>query len=306
MSARYLQDTAVRYFLEVVRCGSISDAALRLNVAGSAISRQIAGLEGKLNVTLFERRKHGMIPSAAGELLAAWAFRNQLETERVSQEITELQGLRRGDVHIASTAGFVVDLLPQTIVAFRRLYPGIRFHLEIGNAREVSRRLSEGESDIGLTFSQSPENNMHVAYRQKAPLIAIMPPDHPLAKKQKILLSQLSGYPVGMPSRPVLMRNLFDACCSRQGLTIEPVINATSVAAILRFAQLGGGIVISTPLMVSHYLADHQLVSVPLAGYDLDTLNIEVNTLAGRTLPRAASTFMQFLIEALKTEENSA
>lgn len=97
MTARYLQDTALRYFLEVVRCGSISEAALRLNVAGSAISRQVSGLEDRLNTTLFERRKSGMTPTAAGELLAAYAFRNQLETEQVTQEIRELQGLRRGD-----------------------------------------------------------------------------------------------------------------------------------------------------------------------------------------------------------------
>ncbi|NUA45124.1 HTH-type transcriptional regulator GltC [Dickeya solani] len=62
MTARYLQDTALRYFLEVVRCGSISEAALRLNVAGSAISRQVSGLEDRLNTILFERRKSGMTP----------------------------------------------------------------------------------------------------------------------------------------------------------------------------------------------------------------------------------------------------
>ena len=42
--ARQLQDTALRYFLEVVRCGSISEASTRLNVASSAISRHIAQL----------------------------------------------------------------------------------------------------------------------------------------------------------------------------------------------------------------------------------------------------------------------
>ncbi len=40
-----VQSTALRYFLEVARCGSISEASIRLNVASSAVSRQISKLE---------------------------------------------------------------------------------------------------------------------------------------------------------------------------------------------------------------------------------------------------------------------
>jgi Bacterial regulatory helix-turn-helix protein, lysR family len=61
MLSNRLQDTALRYFLEVVRSGSVSDAAARLNVSPSAVSRQVAGLEEMLGVPLFERRPRGGI-----------------------------------------------------------------------------------------------------------------------------------------------------------------------------------------------------------------------------------------------------
>ena len=48
-----LQDTALRYFHEVVQCGSVSLASQRLHVAMSAISRQIASLEAQLGTPLF-------------------------------------------------------------------------------------------------------------------------------------------------------------------------------------------------------------------------------------------------------------
>ncbi|MBP0573743.1 LysR family transcriptional regulator, partial [Mycobacterium tuberculosis] len=70
-----LHTTALRYFLEVVRTGSIADASGRLNVAPSAISRQIAKIEAELGVALFERRPRGMVASPAGELLARHARR---------------------------------------------------------------------------------------------------------------------------------------------------------------------------------------------------------------------------------------
>ncbi|EPM92951.1 regulatory protein LysR, partial [Pseudomonas syringae pv. actinidiae ICMP 18804] len=44
-----VQSTALRYFLEVARCGSISEASIRLNVASSAVSRQISKLERELD-----------------------------------------------------------------------------------------------------------------------------------------------------------------------------------------------------------------------------------------------------------------
>ena len=75
MRLQALQEPAVRYFLEVVRAGSVKDAAQKLNVAPSAVSRQVARLEQELDTLLFDRHARGMVPNAAGELLAAHARR---------------------------------------------------------------------------------------------------------------------------------------------------------------------------------------------------------------------------------------
>lgn len=107
-----VQSTALRYFLEVARCGSISEASIRLNVASSAVSRQISKLERELDAVLFERQARGMMLSEAGIRLAAYARKSQLEAEQVVLEITELQGLQRGHVRIACSEGFALDFLP--------------------------------------------------------------------------------------------------------------------------------------------------------------------------------------------------
>lgn len=78
-------------------------------MAPSAISRQIARLESELDTLLFERRARGMVPSAAGELLAVHARHMQLEADRIGSEILALRGLQRGKVRLASSEGFAVD-----------------------------------------------------------------------------------------------------------------------------------------------------------------------------------------------------
>lgn len=299
MNSKILQEPAVCYFLEVVRCGSISEAANRLNVASSAISRQIARLEASLDTLLFERKARGMTPSAAGELLAAYALRVQLETDRVGNEIMALRGLHRGDIKLACTGGFALEFVPQVIAAFRRKHPRIKFNLKADTAANVNRLLREGRVDIGLTFSQVPEEDIHVQTRIKAPIMAIMSHTHELANKRQVLLSQLAAYPLGLPERGIVLRNLFDACCSRQGMLAEPVFSSNSISALLAFAQHDEGIVLSSELLIRNMLAKAQLRAVPIRDRDMSSLNIEICTLAGRVLPEATKAFMSHLTETL-------
>ncbi|GKT20994.1 hypothetical protein AVHM3334_03150 [Acidovorax sp. SUPP3334] len=117
MRAHFLQDTALRYFLEVAQCGSLTEASARLHVAASALSRQIAGLEAQLGTPLFERHPRGMVPTAAGEILATHARRTGLDAERALGEIGSLLGLRAGQVRLATSDAFANELVPRLCVA---------------------------------------------------------------------------------------------------------------------------------------------------------------------------------------------
>ncbi len=298
MSARSLQETSVRYFLEVVRSGSITEAAERLNVVPSAISKQIARLESQLNTQLFERRARGMVPSAAGELLAAYAFRSQLEAERVNNEITELLGMRRGEVRIAATEGFSVDFLPRTIIEFRQRNPGISFQLEISQAPEIVRKLKEAEVDLGLTFSQEPELGLEVLTRASLPTMVIVHRDHPLATSGSLKLGQLVGQPVGMPARQIMMRRMVETSCAKHGLELNVVFSTNSIASLSAFAKYEGGLVIAVACLLKRHLQDNELIAIPLKERSLEPLNVELQALSRRILPKPVLAF----VELLRTE----
>ena len=63
----------LRIFLTVARCGSISEAARRLYVSHSTVSRAVAALEEELDAELFVRSNRNCVPTPAGELLKAEA-----------------------------------------------------------------------------------------------------------------------------------------------------------------------------------------------------------------------------------------
>jgi len=298
--ARQLQDGALRYFLEVVRCGSIREASQRLNVAASAISRAIAQLEALLGVQLFDRHARGMIPSAAGEVLAVHALKSAHDSERVVHDIQALRGMQRGRVRIAATEGFALEFIPRLTSDFVKQHPGIQFHLGVHPPAECTRRVLHGDADIGITMSRTPENGIQVEHAQPSPILAVMRPGHPLTRSKQVSLSQLLAYPIALPEPDTTVRQLFDIACSRQRLNFEPVLTSNYISSLFGFLRHHpDGVTIAGEISIRYQVERNEVACVRLRDRGLDLRNIEVQTLVGRTLPSSAQAFLKFLKERL-------
>jgi len=296
LAVRQLQDTALRYFLEVVRSGSIREASQRLNVAGSAISRAIAQLEELLGVQLFDRHARGMVPSVAGEVLAVHALKSAHDAERVVHDIQALQGMQRGRVRVAATEGFAMEFLPRLISDFAQQHPGIQFHLGVHPPAECTRRILHGDADIGITMSRTPENGIQVEHTQPSPIVAVMRPGHPLRRFKQISLSQLLAYPIALPEPDTTVRQLFDIACNRQRLNFEPVLTSNYISSLFGFLRHHqDGVTIAGEISIRYQVERGEITWISLRDRGLDLRNIEVQTLTGRTLSSAAQAFLKFL-----------
>ena len=120
----------LRYFDHVARHGSIRKAADALSVASSAVNRQILRLEEEMGVTLFERGRSGVRPTAAGELLLRHVRETQNEYQRTRAEISSLGGTVSGDVRIISLESLLVRFLPQVVDEISAKHPKVTFTAE--------------------------------------------------------------------------------------------------------------------------------------------------------------------------------
>lgn len=314
-NSQELQEVTLRYFLEVVRGGSVTAAAERLGVAPSAISRQIARLEKSLDTLLFERRARGMTLNAAGELLAAHARRQQQDADRVVAEIQALRGLRQGRIHLVTTGGYASDFLPRVIAAFRRRYSGIQFQLSVCRPTEVPIRIREGDGDIGVTLGLSPDPGVQVQFRHPASVLAITSPNHPLAERRQLSVAEVVAYPLALSeqSANTTLRQLFDICCSRQNLQYQAVFTSNDLSALIGFAAEGGGVTLCGELAVRGRIEAGNLRAIPLRDREMNERYMEVQTLAGRVLPTVCQAFLRYLrqavlgepLEALAQEESA-
>jgi DNA-binding transcriptional LysR family regulator len=294
INPRILNETAVRYFLQVVNSGSITDAAHRLHVVPSAVSRQIGRLEAELGMQLFERTSRGMSLSSAGELLAAFARRTQLDAEQVCQELLTLHQQQQKQIRIACTEGFASQWLPQLMPAFRFQQQMCSFTLSVSSAEEVTRRVREAEVDIGFAFSLGNSRDVQVAYRQPAPILAIVAPQHPLAQMDAVTLRELLAYPLAIPTASSTISQLLDIYCAREGVNYHSMLQSNHLETLLNFCRHSNAITFCGELFVRNQLQAQQLLSLPVPELCNSERSIEIQTMTGRKLPDHIQEFIHW------------
>lgn len=127
-------------------------AADELHVAQSALSHQIKRLEHELGTELFERTSRRVVPTEAGEAVAARARRILAEVAGVRGELDELRGLVRGRIAVGAllpAGGIEVTTL---LAQFNQSFPGIEVGLREGTAGDMLALLEAGELDVAFSL----------------------------------------------------------------------------------------------------------------------------------------------------------
>ena len=177
-----LHSRLLHYLDEVARSGSMRKAAGRLNVASSAINRQILALEAELGTPLFLRLPRKLLPTTAGEILIRHVRQTLKDMERVQRRIEELKGLRRGEITLAIMSGLAANMVPRIAVDFRRNSPRVKLTLRLlPTGHEIMAAVAAGEADLGLGFDFPRDPALRVLGSGVGRLGAVMAPDHPLA-----------------------------------------------------------------------------------------------------------------------------
>jgi DNA-binding transcriptional LysR family regulator len=292
-----LHSRLLTYVDEVARTGSIRKAASRLNVAASAISRQILALEIQLGTPLFQRLPKKLILTAAGEVLIGHIRQTLKELTRAQAKIEELKGLRRGEISVAMMSGLASNLVPGTAKQFRLANPRVKLMLTLYNTgEEIQSAVATGEADLGIGFDFTNDSNLKVLARAAGKLGAVMAPHHPLARRASIRLGDCMDYPLVIADTSSAIRPYLNAAFSRVSLDPQPIIETNAIEIMRHAAILENGITFLTPFDIEFERRAGRLVYVPVRELSHDTQTL---MLIGHA--RGTSAIASVLAEMLKT-----
>ena len=288
------------YFTEVARLGSIRKASEHLNVAASAINRQILQAEDSLGVALFERLPSGLRPTAAGEMLLHSAGRWRQDFDRVRAHMGDLKGLKRGHVRVAMIDAVARGFVPRAVRRMRADYPGIGFTLNVLDNVDVMSAITAGEADFGLMLNPQTARDVRVQAHAEVHLGFATRPDHPFADAPSLRFNACVGHALVTPAAPLAIHDQLRALLAAS--QVEPDIAAASdnIQMIKSLALEGVGAAVLSRLDVVEETDRGELAFTRISDPVIKPLTLALCVAQARQLSHAANLFLSRIEDGIE------
>jgi Transcriptional regulator len=258
-----LTATSHRYFMSVAESRSIREAADRLRISQSAISRQIQNLELAMDCTLFDRNARGVVLTPAGRVLLRHLRDTKELSQRLKRDLDELKGIQRGHLVVGAVEGFAANGFPDVLTRFTSDHPEVTLEVLVEGTGSIIDGVLSGDHQIGIVYNPRAIG-ISVVAQARIPLSALMAPDHALATREKVRFAELLDYPLAVPAGKGGSREVFEAAAATARLPINPVLMSNSAHVIQAFLGVSDGVAIASAHSAAPYLRAGNIVAVPL------------------------------------------
>lgn len=251
----------LRLVLALVRTGTTKGAGGLLHLAQPSVSRALLALEDRIDIRLFERTPHGLVPTKAGAVIAERALDLLEEFCELDRTIRE-PSTPVPRIRIVCGCYTAYHWLPSVLVALRETQPNLEVHLDVAHTHSAESALEEGLIDAALLSAPGKPNRDFIT----RPLffdemLFVLAADHPLASKRRLEPDDLVETPI-FTAPPTasearwFMSAVFGRARPRLRVSTIPVTEA-----IVDLARAKMGIGIITEWVAGRYLKDRDLVT---------------------------------------------
>lgn len=293
------QDSRARYLYEAVACGSVRNAAEKLGIVPSAVSRQIALLEEELGLSLLERHRSGVEPTPAGVLILDYYRQQQSHQHDMLAKLESLRGLFSGTVSVVSGEGFAQELIEGPIRQFRNQHPGVSVSLAIYGTNEIMRRVREDQAELGLVYYAPPDPMVTARASALQPMHAVVASHHPLASQPRTSLAELTQWPIALLQGVYGIRQLVEYAEQTDKIRLSPALTSNLISALMHFVCSGQGVTLLPQCAVTAELAQDLVRAIPVDNPAFAHAEMQLITRTGRQLSPAAQRFVEFCLRGM-------
>jgi LysR family hydrogen peroxide-inducible transcriptional activator len=242
----------LRYFVAVADEGSFSRAAAKVRVAQPSLSQQIRKLEAEIGQPLFDRLPRSVVLTEAGRCLIDYAQQILASIGDARRCVDELKDEVSGKLAVGAIPTIAPYVLPELVVAFQKHYPEVILEIVEDVTDGITRRIEAGVLDVALASTCQPSPSLRRQSLGSEPLLALVPEEHPLAKKDLVEFDDLNS------QRFLLLHEMH--CLSQQvnhllesrRLRPEIAFAGSQLSTIANMVAASIGISIVPQMMVKH------------------------------------------------------
>jgi LysR family nitrogen assimilation transcriptional regulator len=234
----------LEYFVRVAELGSFTRAAIELDVAQPALSRQVRLLEVELRQNLLVRNGRGAVPTEAGKLLLEHGRGILHQVERARDDLGRLRGGLSGRVAVGMPSSVARVLTVPLTRAVRESLPEARLSISEGLSASLQQGLISGRLDLVVLYNAQPSRELDLTplLEEDLLLVRARPPGlHEDPPPGPIDLAEVAKLPLVIPTRPNAIRMHVESALADIGCRPNVVLEIDGVSAILDLVLDGAG-----------------------------------------------------------------
>ncbi len=220
-----MADRRLQVFYTVARLLSFTKAAETLHMTQPAVTFQVRQLEDHFNTRLFDRTHNRVTLTEVGRKAYEYAERIfELYTE-MEDAIKEMTGDVSGALTIGASTTIAEYMLPGLLRSYRDKHPNVNLRLKVSNTEGIVSMVENSMIDLGIVEAPVANKNLLVEVCRVDQLVVVVPPDHPIAKREAITMEELMNFPFicreeGSGTREVIIEYMTQMGLDRNGLNV--------------------------------------------------------------------------------------
>ena len=234
----------LEYFVHVAELGGFSKAAVVLDIAQSALSRQVRALEVELRETLMLRNGRGVVLTEAGQRLYEHGVNILQALAQAQDDMGASRDAPVGRITIGLPPSVGRQLTLPLIDGFQRRLPAARLAIVEGLSSHISEWISTGRVDLGLLYNPEAQPALEITPLIEESLCLVSPaasPAPPSGSGAALPLQTLPAWPLIVPERSHAIRKLLETQAVLAGIKLNIAWEVSSIAAILDLVCAGYG-----------------------------------------------------------------
>jgi LysR family transcriptional regulator for metE and metH len=251
----------------VAESGSISRAGVRLHLTQSALSHQLRSIEEQLGVRLFHRHNRRMVLSKPGERLLESANQILADLEHAEADIKRIADEKEGLLRISMECYTTYHWLPPILRVFNRKFPKVDVQIIAEATAHPAEFLVARKLDLAIVPDVLRERQINLSPLFQDKLVAVMSPDHPLARKAYLRPQDFADEPLFLYSdrEKVEKWTFYNKFLAPAGVVPRQITYIQLTEGMIEMAKAGLGIAVLAHWAVGPEIRRKQVKAIPLS-----------------------------------------